>query len=148
MKNDKAKLHEIIEQFSAISNQDERIDLLIDFASKYEFVKALNRSEPFDENNKVNNCLSGVYVWVEKITDDNFDIKFVVKNPQGITAKAFCAILGEGLKLENSKSILSVNDGIIEEIFGNRLSFGKRIGLTNILQYIKNQIRQIEEKSP
>ena len=83
-------------------------------------------------------------MWTIK-TNGSYKFHFDVMNPQGISAKSVCAIFEETLSGETADNILSVPDDFVFDVFGQNLSMGKNLGLTNILAKMKNDIRKFEK---
>lgn len=131
-----AKLNEIVETLSLISDQQERRDILIDYAEKYKEVPPEIAKRPFPEKNKVPFCESGAYVWTIPQTDGTLKFFFAVENPQGISARAMSAILDKTLSGEKPESIIKINEDLVYKIFGQSLSMGKNMGLTGIVQRV------------
>ena len=137
-----AKLNEIVEALSLISNQEERRDILIDYAERYKEVPHEIAIRPFPEENKVPFCESGVYVWTIRQADGTLKFYFAVENPQGISARAMSAILDATLSGERPESIIKVNEDLVYKIFGQSLSMGKNMGLTGIVQRVIRDSRK------
>jgi cysteine desulfuration protein SufE len=131
-----AKLNEIVEALSLISDQQERRDILIDYAERYKEVPPEIAMRPFSEENKVPFCESGVYVWTIRQAEGTLKFYFAVENPQGISARAMSAILDATLSGERPESIIKVNEDLVYKIFGQSLSMGKNMGLTGIVQRV------------
>lgn len=66
--------------------------------------------------------------------DGTLDFHFAVENPQGISAKAFGAILRRGLSGEDPASVAAIPDDLVYDVFGRELSMGKNLGLLGMLQ--------------
>jgi cysteine desulfuration protein SufE len=131
-----AKLNEIVEVLSLISDQQERRDILIDYAERYKEVPPEIAKRPFSEQNKVPFCESGAYVWTIPQADGTLKFFFAVENPQGISARAMSAILDTTLSGEKPESIIKINEDLVYKIFGQSLSMGKNMGLTGIVQRV------------
>lgn len=136
------KLNNFLENLSFISDQNERINFLIDFADKFKEVPPEIASRPFPDENKIPFCESGAYVWTKPMQNGKLKFYFAVENPQGISAKALSAVLDKTLSGETPDNILKVPDDIVMQIFGESLSMGKNMGLTGILQKIQRDAKQ------
>jgi cysteine desulfuration protein SufE len=142
------KLEEVVEILSLLSDQQERRDILIDYAESFKEVPSEISNRPFPEENKVPFCESGAYVWTLPQQDGTLKLFFAVENPQGISARALCAILASTLSGEKPENIIKIDEDLIYKIFGESLSMGKNMGLTGIIQrvvrdakkYLKNKI--------
>jgi cysteine desulfuration protein SufE len=136
------KLNEIVEALSLISDQQERRDILIDYAERYKEVPPEIAKRPFPEENKVPFCESGVYVWTIRQAEGTLKFYFAVENPQGISARAMSAILDTTLSGERPESIIKVNEDLVYKIFGQSLSMGKNMGLAGIIQRVIRDSRK------
>jgi len=136
MSNYPSKLNEIIEMLLLVSDQQERRDILIDYAERFKEVPSEIVRRPFPEENKVPFCESGAYVWTLPQADGTLKFFFAVENPQGISAKALCSILAVTLSGEKPESIIKIDDNLVYKIFGEALSMGKNMGLTGIIQRV------------
>lgn len=130
------KLENVVETLSLLSDQQERRDILIDYAEKFKEVPSEISSRPFPEDNKVPFCESGAYVWTLPQEDGTLKLFFAVENPQGISARALCAILASTLSGEKVENIIKIDEDLVYKIFGESLSMGKNMGLTGIIQRI------------
>lgn len=136
------KLQEIIDTISFFEDQNDRINVLIDYAEKFKEVSETIAVRPYPQEHKVEYCESEAYVWAKKNEDNTFNLYIAVENPQGVSAKALAVILEEGLSGETAKNILEVNTDIVLKIFGQSLSMGKNLGLTGILQMVHREVKK------
>ena len=97
------KVEELIEDFSMITNQNERTDMLIYYADRFKEVPSHIASRPFPEEYRVITCESQAYVWSEFREDGTMKFYFAVENPQGISAKAMACILDETISGETPR---------------------------------------------
>jgi cysteine desulfuration protein SufE len=142
------KLEDIVETLSLLSDKQDRRDFLIDYAEKFKEVPSEISTRPFPEENKVPFCESGAYVWTLPKEDGALKLFFAVENPQGISARALCAILASTLSGEKPENIIKIDEDLVYKIFGESLSMGKNMGLTGIIQrvvrdakkYLKNGV--------
>ncbi len=142
------KLEDVVETLSLLSDQQERRDILVDYAERFKEVPSEISSRPFPEDNKVPFCESGAYVWTLPQDDGTLKLFFAVENPQGISAKSLCTILASTLSGEKPENIIKIDEDLVYKIFGESLSMGKNMGLTGIIQriirdakkYLKNKI--------
>jgi len=142
------KLQEIVDTISMFKDQNDRINVLIDYAEKYKELSESIVSRPYPNEHKVEYCESEAYVWAKKNIDGTIKLYFAVENPQGVSAKALAVILDEGLSGETAENILKVKTDIVFDIFGQSLSMGKNLGLTGILQHVQKEIkRQLKSTS-
>ena len=140
------KLSEFIENLSAFENENERNEILVDYADKFKSVPPEIAEKPYPEKNKIAFCESGAYVWTVMQTDKTPRFYFAVENPHGISAKALSVILDKTLSGVQPEEIIKISPDIVNEIFGNSLSMGKNLGLTGILlamqRDVKNYLRE------
>lgn len=140
MDNYSEKLQAVIDDLDLFSAPQDRIDFLIQYAENYKEVPSSIADRPYPAENKVDYCESLAYVWSVPKDDGTFDFHFAVENPQGISAKALASILQETLSGEQASSILKIPEDIVLKIFGQNLSMGKNLGLTNIFVKIKKDL--------
>ncbi|MBK9344555.1 MAG: hypothetical protein IPN07_16320 [Dehalococcoidia bacterium] len=81
-------LERLLEDFK-LAERSERIDMLIEYADRFEEVPGHIASRPFPEDHHVQKCESEAYVWAEDQPDGTLKYYFAVENPQGISAKAW-----------------------------------------------------------
>jgi len=67
---------------------------------------------------------------------------FAVENPQGISAKAWAAILDETLSGQPLDEVARVPQDIIFRIFGRDISMGKGQGLIGMLELVHREARR------
>jgi len=75
------KLSEFLETLSMFTDENQRIDLLISLADKFNTVPEEIAKKPYPDENKVPFCESGAYVWVKKNADGTLKLYFAVENP-------------------------------------------------------------------
>ena len=136
------KLQEIIDTITFFENQNDRINVLIDYAEKFKHVPESIAVKPYSDEYKVEYCESEAFVWAIKNDDGTFKLYFAVENPQGVSAKALCVILDEGLSGETAENILKVKSDIVLEVFGQSLSMGKNLGLTGIVSHVHKEVKK------
>ncbi len=139
-----SKLQNIVDELSFFTDQNDKISLLIDYAEKYKPVPEVIATRPFSDEHKVEYCESEAYVWVKQNNDGTIKLYFAIENPQGVSAKALAAILDEGLSGETSETILGVSTDVVFDLFGQKLSMGKNLGLTGILQLVQREIKKVK----
>ena len=136
------KLRLLLESISTMTDKQERMNFLIDYADKFKEVPPEIGKRPFPEESKVPFCESEAYVWTKQKEDGTLKFYFAVENPQGISAKALSAILDRTLSGEKPENVLTVTDDIVAQIFGESLSMGKNMGLTGILQKVQRDAKR------
>ena len=89
------KLTETLEDFSFITDRNERADYLIELADRFSDVKVAPdvAARPYDDSHKVPACESEAYVWALENSDGTLTYRFDVLNPQGLSAiLPLCAV--------------------------------------------------------
>jgi len=127
------KLARILRLIGRTQDRQERIQLLIDFSRRYCPVRPDVASPPYAEQFKVPACESQAYVFPEPNDDGTLTFHFAVENPQGISAMALAAILGDALSGTPLEQVAAVSPDVVYEIFGRELSMGKSMGLTGMV---------------
>ncbi len=136
------KLKEFVDSLSLIEDRQDRMNMLIDSADKFIEAPQEIAKRPFPKENAVPFCESEAYVFSRLSDDNKMHFYFAVENPQGISAKALCAIFEETLEYEPPEAILNISADIVYEIFGKELSMGKNMGLTGILQMMQRDSKR------
>lgn len=113
-----------------------RADLLIEYGEHFQEVPAAIAERPFPEQNRVPACESQAYCFPEELPNGTLRFHFAIENPQGISAKAFAAILAETLSGVPLSEVAQVSDDIVYEFFGKNISMGKDLGLRSMLQMV------------
>jgi cysteine desulfuration protein SufE len=135
------KLQEIIDDFSTITNRNERAEYLIEIADRFEDVKvpAAISVRPHDEEHHVKFCESDAYVWAKEQPDGTLKFYFDVLNPQGLSAMAMAVILDETLSGQPLEKVAEINTDIVFKIFGQEISMGKGQGLMGIVNMVRHE---------
>ena len=120
----------------------ERMQTLIDIATKYPRVPERIACRPYPAEHRVPGCESEAYVWAELMAGGTLNYYFAVENPQGISAMALSAILGKTLSGVPAEQIESIPADIIYRIFGRELSMGKSLGLMGIVNMVRAAARR------
>ena len=142
------KLANTIDALSLVSDRAERIQTLIDLASRFEEVPPEIARRPFPSLNQVPACESEAYVFEEKRPDGTIQFHFAVENPQGISAKALAVILEDTLSGAPPEQVAQVQPDIIYRIFGPELSMGKSMGLMGMVGMVQAAAKKAMEKRP
>ena len=133
------KLQQYLDAFALIDDRNERIQLLIDIADRFQEVPESMAQRPFGQEHLVPHCESEAFVWVERQADGTLDLHFAVENPQGISARAMAVILQESLAGEEPERVASIPSDLPYAFFGSELSMGKTMGLTGMVAMVKNR---------
>jgi cysteine desulfuration protein SufE len=141
------KLNDTLELLETVPDRNERIQLLIDIAGRFEEVPPRLARRPFAAEHLVPACESQAYVFGEERPDGTLDFHFAVENPQGISAKAMAVILGDTLSGAPAEQVAQVPQDIVYRAFGNELSMGKSMGLMSMVGMVAAMAkRQAETK--
>lgn len=136
------KLAELLEDFSLLQDQTERIEMLIFYADQFQEVPERLATRPFPEERRVPACESEAYVWSEKLDDGTLKFYFAVENPQGISAKAMAEILDETVSGAPLEQVVKLNEEIVYALFGKGISMGKGMGLKSMVNIVKSHAFQ------
>jgi cysteine desulfuration protein SufE len=136
------KLAETLDVISLVPDRADRIQLLIDIASRFREVPPSIATRPFPEESRVPACESEAYVFLEERPDGRLDFHFAVENPQGISARAMAVILDEGLSGAPLDEVAELPQDVVYRIFGNELSMGKSMGLMGMVSMIKSAAKR------
>ena len=138
------KLAQILEDFSYITDRNERAEYLIEIADRFDEVKVPESisSAPHPEENHVIYCESDAYVWAIDQPDGTQQYYFDVLNPQGLSAMAMCVILGQSLSGQPLEQVAQIPTDIMYQIFGKEISMGKGQGLIGIILMVNHAARQ------
>lgn len=120
----------------------ERSETLIEYADQFEEVPASVASRPFPEQNRAPNCESEAFVFVTDNPDGTLKLHFAVENPQGLSAKAWAAILDETASGRPLEELAAIDPHAIFDVFGSDLSMGKGMGLNGMLQLVHHEARK------
>lgn len=139
-----SRLAEVIEDFSFLTDRNERAEYLIDLADRFDEVKVPSEISvrPHSEENHVQFCESEAYVWAIDQEDGTQHYYFDVLNPQGLSAMAMSVILADTLNGEDPANISTVHNDIVLKIFGKEISMGKGQGLMGIVSMVTGAAKQ------
>ncbi len=118
-----------------------RAEELIEYADRYEEVPAAVAARPFPEANRAPRCESDAFVFPVDREDGTLDLHFAVENPQGLSAKAWAAILRETCAGRPLEELAAIPQDVIFRIFGRDLSMGKGQGLIGMLDLVQHAAR-------
>ena len=135
-----------MEVFKDIEDRNERAEMLVYYADKYEEVSAKIATRPYPEDKKVPYCESQAYVWVENPEGDILNFHFAIENPHGISAKALASILKNMVSGSSAKEVLDISPDIVYTIFGNDLGMVRAEGLRGMVKMIRAYAQQYENK--
>jgi cysteine desulfuration protein SufE len=133
------KLQDVIDNLALMGDRNDRIEMLISLAGRYQEVSPEVAERPFDDAHKVPACESEAYAWVTDNPDGTLGLHFAVENPQGISAMAMAAILDRGLSGEPPEVVARVRPEVIYDIFGRELSMGKSMGLMGMVTMVQQE---------
>ncbi len=136
------KLNDILADFAFITTRNERAELLIDYADRFESVPERIASQPYPEDHRVPYCESEAFVWTEQQPDHTLKFYFAVENPQGLSAMALATILDEALSRAPLAQVAQVTPDIVLEIFGKDISMGKGQGLMGMVSMVQAEAKK------
>jgi cysteine desulfuration protein SufE len=131
------KLRELLDNLSLLTDRQDRIECLAQYAERFLPVTAEVASHPFEESHRVPDCESEAFVWATPLPGGKVKLHFAVENPQGVSAMALAAILDETLSGLTPEEIQTVPDDVVYAIFGRELSMGKSMGLTGVVRMVR-----------
>jgi cysteine desulfuration protein SufE len=119
-----------------------RAETLVEYADQFTEVPPAVASRPFAERNRAPRCESEAYVFATDRPDGTLQLWFAVENPQGISAKAWAAILDETLSGQPLEDVARVPQDVVFAIFGRDVSMGKGQGLIGMLELVQFEARR------
>ena len=129
-----AKLQEHLDDLAMFTDRQDRIEALIALADDYKHPS--EESFVRSDEKKVPGCESEVFI--EAVPKgETLEFHFAVDNPQGISAMAM-AVLLQCLSGAPKSEIEQIDESIVFQVFGNELSMGKNLGLTNMVRVVKH----------
>ncbi|MGE0601000.1 MAG: SufE family protein [Dehalococcoidia bacterium] len=134
-------LERLLEDFK-FADRSERVEMLIEYADRFEEVPESIAERPFPEEHHVQKCESDAYVWAKDNPDGTLKFYFAVENPQGISAKAWSAIMDETLSGQPLEVVADTPCDIVFTVFGKEVSMGKGMGLMGITDMITAMAKQ------
>ena len=144
-------LERVVQDFE-LADRAERIDMLIEYADRFEEVPTDVAERPFSEAHHVQKCESDAYVWAEDLPDGTLKYYFAVENPQGISAKAWSVIMDETMSGAPLETVASTPCDVVFTVFGKEVSMGKGMGLMGITDmvtaYAKQKLKAQGKKVP
>ncbi|MCB0217983.1 MAG: SufE family protein [Chloroflexi bacterium] len=140
-------LNALIGTLDFAEDRNQRIQMLIDIAERYQPPPSTLASRPYPESHKVPACESEAFVWSQARPDGRLDFYIAVENPQGISAKAMAVTLVECLSGAPLPAVLAVTPEIVAELFGPELSIGKSMGLEAMVGMVRQMARHQHESS-
>jgi cysteine desulfuration protein SufE len=123
-------------------DRPDRIQMLIDVAGRFPSVPPRIAQRPYPAERRVPGCESEAYVWAEPKPDGTLMYYFAVENPQGISAMALAAILGNTLSGVPLEKVAAIPADVVFRIFGRELSMGKSLGLMGMVNMVRAAARQ------
>lgn len=138
------KLLAVLEDFSFVTDRNERAEYLIEIADRFAEVKIPPEvaAPPYSEDHRVPACESDAYVWALPNADGTLRYYFDVLNPQGLSAKAMSVILGESCSGAPLAQVAALETSIVFDLFGREVSMGKGQGLMGIISMVQYEARR------
>ncbi len=141
------KLQSLLDTMRSLPDQNQRVQMLLDFAGRFKEVPQRVAARPFPEQNRVPFCESEAYIWAEKQADGTAKFHFAVENPSGVSAKALAYILDRTLSGVALNEVLRVKPEIVSTIFRQNISMGKGMGLMAMVQTVQKLTRDLMRDS-
>jgi cysteine desulfuration protein SufE len=141
MKQQPERFERLVEMLETLDRGD-RIQMLIDIAEKFRRVPSSVAERPYAVERRVPGCESEAYIWAQPKQDGTLDFYFAVENPQGISAMALAAILGDSLSGVPAEQISTIPADVVYRIFGRELSMGKSLGLMGMVNMVRAAANQ------
>jgi len=135
-----APLAEVVADFESL-DRTLRAEMLIEYADRFHEVSPEIATRPYPESRRAPRCESEAYVFSTDRPDGTLDLAFAVENPQGLSAKAWGAIMGETLSGQPLEQLASLPQDVIFRIFGRDVSMGKGQGLIGMLEVVQHDAR-------
>ena len=136
-----APLAAVVAEFEG-ADRGMRTEMLIEYADQFETVPATVASRPYPESARAPRCESEAFVFATDRPDGTLDLWFAVENPQGLSAKAWGAILEETLSGQPLEDVVRVPHDTIFRVFGRDVSMGKGQGLIGMLEVVQHEARR------
>lgn len=136
-----APLASVVAEFDAV-DRGLRAEMLIEYADQFEPVPATVAAPPYPESARAPRCESEAYVFATDRPDGTLDLWFAVENPQGLSARAWGAILKDTLSGQPLEQVARVPQDTIFRIFGRDISMGKGQGLVGMLEVVQHEARR------
>lgn len=138
------KLLAVLDDFSTITDRNERAEFLIEIADRFESVKVSPQTAvpPYAEEHRVPACESDAFVWAQPNPDGTLQFSFDVLNPQGLSAKAMSVVLGESCSGAPLEQVAALETSIVFSLFGREISMGKGQGLMGIVTMVQHEAKR------
>jgi cysteine desulfuration protein SufE len=138
------KLLAVLDDFSFITDRNERVEYLIEIADRFASVKVPPdvATPPYDEAHRVPACESDAFVWAQPNADGTLHFSFDVLNPQGLSAKAMSVVLGETCSGAPLEQVAALETSIVFSLFGREISMGKGQGLMDIITMVQYEAKR------
>lgn len=139
-----AKLEELLEDFSFITDRNERAAWLIDAADRFSEARVSPEvaAPPYDEAHRVPACESEAFVWALPDGAGALRYRFDVLNPQGLSAMALAVILDDCCSGAPLQQVAAIPQDIVLTIFGREVSMGKGQGLMGLVTMVTHAAQQ------
>jgi len=134
-------LAELVSEFAGL-DRGLRSEMLIEYADQFEEVPPSVAKRPYPEVNCAPRCESQAFVFATDQADGTLKYWFAVENPQGVSAKAWAAILDETLSGQPLEEVVRVPQDVVFQIFGRDVSMGKGQGLVGMLELVQYEARK------
>jgi len=133
-----SRLDAIIGEYAELDGR-EKLELLLDFASRLPPLSAEYQARKANEDRRVHECQTPVFLWLE--TQNNASRLIAEVAPEAPTVKGFVAILAEAIEGRPPEEVLMLPDDILERMgLAEVLGILRTRGLRAIVGHVKRSI--------
>jgi cysteine desulfuration protein SufE len=132
----------LLDTLTTVEDQNQRTEVLLDFADRFKEVPEHVARRPFPEEGRIQYCESEAYLWTEELPNGTLKFYFAVENPSGISAKALAYLLDRTLSGAPLHEVAQVSPDIVTTIFRQNISMGKGMGLMSMVQAVRDGARR------
>jgi len=133
-----SRLDAIIGEYAELDGR-EKLELLLDFASRLPPLSAEYQARKANEDRRVHECQTPVFLWLE--TQNNASRLIAEVAPEAPTVKGFVAILAEAIEGRPPEEVLMLPDDILERMgLAEVLGILRARGLRAIVGHVKRSV--------
>ncbi len=136
-----APLTRLLEEMEGL-DRTARMEELVEYADRYVEVAPEVATPPYPELNRAPHCESQAFVFAVDRPDGTLQFHFAVESEQGLSARAWAAILDETCSGQPLEQVARLTDDAITRLFGKELSMGKGQGLVGMLELVVRAARE------
>lgn len=133
------KWQELTQEFLDLSSE-ERLEELMEFASRLPAVHESRQTVPLPESCRVQECQTPVYLWVD-VAENRVHLEAVV-SPKSPTVRGLVALVVETLEGSSPAEIMSLpNDWLSELGLTDALGMTRQHGFRGVIMRIKREVQ-------